>query len=61
MATKAKRGGARNGAGRKKVKDKKKAVFIYVRKSIIKANGGEDKAKAFAEAALQENAQVLQK
>ena len=32
-------GGARSGAGRKKVLDKKEAIFIYLRKSVIEKTG----------------------
>lgn len=49
---KAKTGGRRPGAGRKPVKDKKKALTIYVAESVIKANGGPDKARITAISAL---------
>ena len=51
------RGGARKGAGAKPKKDKKQPLFLYVRGSVIKGNGGRDKSKAKAENFLE--AQVL--
>jgi hypothetical protein len=41
--------------GRKKVKDKAISLTICVRKSVIKANGGTDKARRKAEKALNDN------
>ena len=49
---KSNRGGARAGAGAKKIKDKKKPLTIYVRGSEIKKAGGKKKAKAKAVAAI---------
>lgn len=40
-----KRGGARKGAGRKSMKDKKVSVNIWIRPSEIKKNGGLKKVK----------------
>ena len=40
-----KRGGARKGAGRKSMKDKKESVNIWMRPSEIKKNGGIKKVK----------------
>lgn len=51
MATK-KHGGKRNGSGRKPVVDKKQAVFVYIRKSVIKSNGGKKAVKRKLEAVL---------
>lgn len=53
METKDKRGGKREGAGRPKVKDKKKTVMLYIRKSTIKFHGGEEKLKAFIHNAIE--------
>jgi len=39
------KGGKRKGAGRKPVKDKKQVVTLYIRKSKIKAQGGEETLK----------------
>lgn len=50
--SKAGRGGARPGAGRKVVKDKKQAIFLWLRSSVIKKHGGPDKLKAKLEASL---------
>ena len=58
---KKKHGGKRQGAGRKAVTDKKEPVFIYVKKSIIKKHGDVKAVKAFAEAALEENATNIQR
>lgn len=41
-----KRGGARKGAGRKSMKDKKISVPIWMRPSEIKREGGMKKVKA---------------
>lgn len=41
-----KRGGPRTGAGRKAVEDKKEPYTFYIRGSVVKKNGGEDKMKA---------------
>lgn len=49
---KSKRGGKRPGAGRKKVTDKVLPLTIYVKDSVIKANGGAKKAKAKSISAL---------
>ena len=43
---KSKRGGARKGAGRKSMKDKKQSVNIWMRPSEIEKNGGVKKVKA---------------
>jgi hypothetical protein len=40
-----KRGGARKGAGRKSMKDKKQSVSIWMRPSEIKREGGIKKVK----------------
>lgn len=40
-----KRGGARKGAGRKKIKDKKIPITIWLKKSFIKEHKGEEKLK----------------
>lgn len=40
-----KRGGARKGAGRKSMRDKKKSVNIWMRPSEVKKNGGLKKVK----------------
>lgn len=45
-------GGKRKNAGRKPIKDKKMQLCVYIRKSRIKALGGEAKAKQIATAAL---------
>ena len=42
---KVKRGGARKGAGRKSMKDKKQSVNIWMRPSEVKKNGGLKKVK----------------
>ena len=49
---KEKRGGARPGAGRKEVKDKKKAIFLWLKSSIIINHGGVTILKAKLEADL---------
>ena len=41
-----KRGGARKGAGRKSMKDKKQSVNIWMRPTEIKKNGGIKKVKS---------------
>lgn len=46
------RGGARKGAGRKPESDKKQAIFIYIRGSVIKKNGGKKAVKRKLESAL---------
>lgn len=46
------RGGKRNGSGRKKVKDKAIPITIYIRKSVIQAKGGKDKAREIATKSL---------
>lgn len=51
MATK-KHGGKRKGAGRKPVTDKKEAIFVYIKGSVIKKNGGKEAVKDKLEAAL---------
>lgn len=51
MATK-KHGGKRNGSGRKPVTDKKQAVFIYVKTSVIKRHKTKEALKAKLEADL---------
>lgn len=51
MATK--KGGKRNGAGRKKGTDNKVQISIYPRKSSIKKVGGKKTAKALALAAIE--------
>lgn len=45
MVKKKNKGGKRKGAGRKPVKDKKQVVTLYVRKSKIRHNGGEETLK----------------
>ena len=47
------RGGARKGAGAKPKKDKKEPLFLYVRQSVIKGNGGRDKSRTKAEGFLE--------
>lgn len=42
---KRKRGGARKGAGRKPIKDKKIAITLWIKKSTIKLYGGKAKFK----------------
>ncbi len=54
-------GGVRPGSGRKKLTDKKEALFLYVEGSVIDANGGAKDSKTFAVAALRENATKLQR
>ena len=46
------RGGSRPGSGRKKVKDKKKPLTIWVRDSEVKKAGGQDNAKKKAVTAI---------
>lgn len=42
------RGGARSGAGRKPITDKKIPVTVYIRESTIKDVGGMDAARELA-------------
>lgn len=51
-----KRGGARNGAGRKPISDKKVPLRIFPRQSQIDACGGEDQAKDIALKAIERKA-----
>lgn len=52
------RGGARPGAGRKAIDDKKEALFIWVPASAVKKLG-KDKAKAIGEGAVRRAANAL--
>jgi hypothetical protein len=54
--TKKGRGGARPGAGRKAAKVKKEPIFIYIPSTEIKAVGGREAVKTFAEAAISRQA-----
>jgi hypothetical protein len=48
------RGGKREGAGRKPVKDKAVQVTIYLKPSVIKALGGKDAVQTIMKAAVHE-------
>lgn len=54
---KKKRGGARRGAGRKPIKDKKIAITIWLKKSFIKEHNGEDRLKQHIYDVLSPNVQ----
>ena len=61
MKNKTTRGGARPGAGRKPVTEKKTAVFAYVLPSEVKTVGGKESAKAIAEQAIIRAAKKINK
>lgn len=44
----AQKGGKREGAGRKALKDKVEPLTLYVTGKVIKGNGGKDKARSKA-------------
>ncbi len=52
MKSKIKRGGKRNGSGRKPIADKKIALTNYIRESVINRLGGKDEARKFVERQL---------
>lgn len=52
-------GGKRNGAGRKPVDDPKIPLTIYIRKSRVKAVGGEDAARTLAIKAIERKAKIF--